>query len=307
MTGTPLDLTPFGPLLKGIGLIYWALAALGLWWALRGSAPWQTKLLRVIPVVLLFGFVPGRTAWNHMQARGRLDAAMALFEERCKGAGEKITQVVSNVDGVAWVKWRSTEANRSDQFKLDDPYGHDCYGEECIRRLLRVTKGIELNPMDARQHATGYRFVETIDPLDSQRYRYVATMKLHPRWTEQAIAREKELTGKGVNPSMYVFSLEREPIGQYSARFGIAWDDVSTRDDRVHWIAGGSLKAFDLQTHSVVAERVGYLIDPGLGSTGGFRDPWGWARSYGPSCPQKAYEKSWDFVIRVLQPSTNGE
>jgi hypothetical protein len=312
LTGTPLDLTPFGALLKGIGVIYWLLAALGLWLALRGTARWRTKLLRLIPVVLLFGFVPGRQGWAEYQARQRLDASMQLFQEHCKSAGEKVTRTIENVDGIVWMKWRPSGLNDGDQFKLDDPYGKDCSGESCIADLLRVTKGSELNPEDANRHTKGYRFVETTDP-SGQFYRYVGVEKLRSIWTDEAIARQKARTGKGVEPGDHEFTLERQPMGKLTARYGITWDDISTREDRDHWIAGGSLKVIDLSTNEVIAERVGYMMDRGLGNTAGFRSPWGDApRTACPSFakapgggPFMSY-RTRDFVLKILQ-SKQGE
>ncbi|MBW8830730.1 MAG: hypothetical protein JF606_15125 [Burkholderiales bacterium] len=312
MTNTPLDLTPFGPLLSALGLLYWAVAlgtaGLLLWW-LRQKPRWLSAPLAV---AVLGAFIyPVAThvqekRQQHDEAKATLDAAMALFQERCKTAGEKITRTVGNVDGVVWMKWRTKEVNLSDQFKLDDPYGKDCDGDGCIADLLRVTGGAELNPEEAKRHTKGYSFVETIDPVDGKRYRYVGVMKLHPRWTEQAIAREKALSGKGIEPSDYPFSLERKPITNFTARYGLTWDDISTREDREHWIAGGSLKAIDIQTNEVIAQRVGYLMDSGQGSQAGFRSPWGWATSHGPRCP-RVFERSWDFATKVVQPNKQGE
>jgi hypothetical protein len=300
VTGTPLDLTPFGSLLSAVGVIYWLLAALGLWWALRGSSPWRTKLLRALPMVLLFGFIPGRMGWESYQARRRLDASMVLFNQRCKTAGERIYRSVENVDGIVWMKWRSMGTNKG-QFTLDDPYGKDCSGDDCIKRLLRVTKGAELNPEDATEHARGYRFVETIDPGDGQRYRYIGVIKsVATRTTDEVEQYKRNSGGRDPGLNVYGFALQRDPITSFTARFGIAWDDLSAQEDREHWIAGGALKAIDLQTNGVIAERIGYLIDSGQGSTAGFRDPWGWAQAYGPRCPGTA-ERTWNFSTRVLR------
>jgi hypothetical protein len=307
MTGTPLDLTPFGSLLSAVGVIYWLLAALGLWWALRGPTPWRTKLLRVIPVVLLFGFIPGRLGWEQFQARKRLNTAVALFQERCKSAGEKVSRTVENVDGVVWMKWREVKTKDSDQFKLDDPYGHDCSGDECIGRLLRVTKGSELNPEDARQHTTGYLFVETVDPIDGKQYRYFGVIKsVATRTLDEIEQYKKNTSGRDPGPNVYGFALEREPIKRFTARYGVTWDDISTHEDREQWVAGGAFRAIDLPTNEVIAERIGYLMDTGQGSTAGFRDPWGWAKSYAPRCP-RTDEHTWEFSKRVLQPKKLGE
>lgn len=310
ITGTPLDLTPFGSVLQGLGMLYWllalAVAGFGMWWPKR----WWVKLLCAAVVLAVFVYPVAIHVDKQLQqndeAKARLEKSMAQFEMRCKSAGEKISRTVEGVDGIVWMKWRPNEVNGSDQFKLNDPYGHDCYGDECIKRLLRVTRGAELNPEDAKQYEKGYQFVETVDPSDGKLYRYIGVMKLHSRWTDDAIAREKELTGKSIDPSAYVFSMERESIDKLSARYGITWDDISTHEDRAQWVAGSSLKAIDLQTNEVVAERIGYLMDKGLGSQVGFRAPWPIARDW--ACPAiNSTKTTWTFAMKIVQPKRQGE
>ena len=132
------------------------------------------------------------------------------------------------------MKWREDTNNVSDQFKLDDPYGFDCGGKDCIERLLRVTEGIELNPEGAKRHRTGYRFVESTDPKDGKKYRYIGVMKLYPSWTPEGIEEHRRRTGQPVPQDSYRFTSERQPIEAFTARYGITWDDISTRDDREH-------------------------------------------------------------------------
>jgi hypothetical protein len=61
----------------------------------------------------------------------------------------------------------------------------------------------------------------------------------------------------------------------------------------------------DLTDNSVVAERIGYLIEAGFGSIAGQRRPWLTARGIGPngrSCPQT---DSWSdrlFILKALKP-----
>ena len=104
-----------------------------------------------------------------------------------------------------------------------------------------------------------------------------------------------------------------QPIQQQSARYGITWDDISTREDRELWIAGGSLKVIDLQTNEVIAERTGYMMDREQGSRAGARSPWAYAlRNACPGFPSDGTHttRSWPrtetliFVSKVLQPIT---
>ena len=306
MTGTPLDLTPFGLLLTGIGWFYWLLAGGGLWWALRGARPWKSKLIRVIPVLLIFGLIPFRSAWYSYQVRSRLDEAMALFEERCKTAGETIHQTVQNVDGVEWMKWRMQSPDDSDQFALGDPYGNDCRLEGCVLQLLRASSGAELYPQSGKRYARGYKFVETVDPRNGKRYQYTAVLRSVSGVGKESFKRHVENTGIGGELDGSYLALERHEIVQSTVRYGISWSDISTPQDRRHWIAGGILEAVDLPTNDVIARRIGFLIDTGQGGISGFRSPWGWARSYGPRCPRSDIHTS-EFANKGLRPTKEVE
>jgi hypothetical protein len=319
MTGTPLDLTPFGDLLKAIGSLYWllmlALVALALWLPKR----WWVKLPLAAAIAALF-ILPvqqhvDKRVVEATAGKARLDAALAHFEMRCKGAGEKISRTVPNVEGVVWMKWRDKyePSDDADQFKLFDPFGRDCTEQECIEQLLRVTSGAEKNPEEAARRKARYRFVESTDPKTGQRLRYSAAIQVTHVRTPEQIAQYKTNQGVDPGPNVYGFGLVQQPIESYTARYGVTWDDISTREDRVHWIAGGSLKVVDLQSNEVIAERVGYMMDRGLGSKAGFRSPWGLAQQYacpefqtiGPSDPRRTRgAENRRFITKALQPST---
>jgi hypothetical protein len=309
MTGTPLDLTPFGPLLQSVGIIYWlialSLAGLVLWVGKR----WWVKA--PIAALILAGFaypVIRRVDAQQQEvasAKSKLDVAMAQFQMRCKSAGEKIVRTVENVDGVVLMKWREPRDvnDEYDQFKLFDPYGRDCAAEECVSQLLRLEVDAGLFEREVSLRKSRYRFVEAQDDRDAVPHRYTGTMKPVASWTPEAIEKYRKEKGTDIPEYSYQFALAKAPITKFSARYGITWDDISTREDREHWVAGGSIKVIDLQTNEVLAEHVGFLIDSGQGSTAGFRSPWGWARSYSSACPGLTADHRTKFVLRVLQPT----
>lgn len=322
LTGTPLDLTPFGGVLAALGWLYWLVALgivlLALWWPKR----WWMKLVSavvVLGVVVYPVFI--RPVEKHVQAvrseqeqfKAKLDAATAHFEMRCKNAGEKIVRTVDNVEGVVWMKWRDNGDVKDDydQYKLFDPYGRDCAGDDCIAQLLRLENTAGRFEREVELRKGRYRFVEAIDDSDGKRYRFTGAMKLRPSWTAEAIERFRRDRGTEVPDDAYWFGLHRTPIERYSARYGVTWDDISTTDDRDRWIAGGSLKVIDLQTNEVIAERVGYMMDRGLGSTAGFRSPWAaapdWACPPFPRSPGGGAFRGYrgqSFLLNVLKPST---
>ena len=299
MTGTPLDLTPFGVIVKGIGLLYWiaalTCAGLALWWFKR----WWLKLGAAVAILATFITPAAQHVWDKQQqydaVKAELDATTAHFEMRCKNAGEKITRTVENVEGVVWMRLRDKNLNESKQFWLDDPYGQDCTATDCIEQLLRITKGLELDPKKEQLRHFGYQFVESPDAQTRQLNRY--TLGLYrkgdrdPRYGKNDIRTE----------------LLPESIERASARYGVKWDDISTQEDRNLWIAGGSLQVIDLQTDEVIAERIGYMMDRGLGNRFNGRSPWRHARR--TLCPGFAEERVYPntetliFVSKVLQLS----
>ena len=321
LTGTPLDLTPFGGLLAALGWLYWLLALaiilLALWWPKR----WWLKLVSaafVLGAVVYPIFVRpvekrvDAVRQKQVEFKARLDAATAHFQMRCKSAGEKVTRTVENVDGVVWMKWRDTlEASVTDdydQFKLSDPYGRDCNAVGCIEQLLRLEVKNGRFDREVTQTKGRYRFVESTDPVDGRMYRYVGAMV--PRWSDAGVKKHRQETGTDIPDDAYWFKHTKQPIDKFSARYGITWDDISTREDREHWIVGGSLKVIDLQTNEVIAERVGYMMDRGQGSRDGFRTPWVMARRTAcPQFPGSQGQRSWPnteslmLTSKVLQPS----
>lgn len=284
-TGTRIDLTPLASVVDGIGPVYWLLVFVAVVWVFAKAKSWSGRLLGSGLVLLILigplAIYVAQGALQHREAQDRLDKSMALFKQRCTSAGETIHRTVENVVGLVWLKWRPPSSNQYDQFRLDDPYGSDCGADRCILDLLRVTRGAELNPEDVKRHQGRYSFVESTDPSDGRSYRYRAEVLLP--WTKQQIDAHRVQTGREPESYSYRVSLVREPIDRPTARYGVTWNDISTRQDREHWIAGGSLQVVDLQTREVIAERIGYMIDAGQGSMGGGRQPWTHARSHG--CP----------------------
>jgi len=202
LTGTPLDLTPFGGVLAALGWLYWLLAlgivVFALWWPKR----WWMKLASaaiVLSAVVYPVFI--RPVEKHTQAarneqeqfKAKLDAAMAQFDQRCKSAGEKIVRTVDNVEGVVWMKWREKRDVKDDydQFKLFDPYGRDCDADECIAQLLRLETKTGRFQREVELRKVRYRYVEAIDGSDGKRYRGVhgvsALRPLRVRQTHESI------------------------------------------------------------------------------------------------------------------------
>jgi len=232
-----------------------------------------TEQMVIAILAILFSY----SSIAHSAESERLDGATALFKQRCATAGEKIDRTVSDVDGVLLLKLRTGELNYRQQYRLNDPYGRDYHGEGYIKSFLRAHHELpgQVAQMQGRPVKTrgqlGYSYVEAVDPKDGKRYRYTAY-----------------IDRPGISDAKYFKDylrvvLESTPASGPPPRYGVTYDDISTPEDRRNWIAGGSLKVIDLIENEVIAERIGYMMDPGQGADGGGRSPWLIAASY--ACP----------------------
>lgn len=235
-------------------------------------------------------------------AQERLAKAEALFNERCQTAGEKIHRTADKVEGIFLMKVRQT-SNYGKQFEMDDPYGHDSTGDEYFNSFLvgRNRNGFLTRREDATQ--PGYRYVEAQDPQDGKRYRYTGSVREVTRVSSPLIG------GDGKSFKTTAFVLDKTPSSGPQPRYGVTYDDISIREERDYWITGSSLKVIDLKTNEVIAERIGYMMDRGQGSTAGGRSPWLLAARN--ACPEFPIDGSRqtdqvgqtrNFVEKVLKP-----
>ncbi len=283
-----LKMSGFDVFFAAAGNLYLLLAVIGIGIALWKGKTWARKLIYTA-LVLAFSIAPiAPEIYRTVEYRNKLSKAEALFEERCKTAGEKIYKTVENVEGILVIKARTEEINFNQQFKLDDPYGYAGTGDGYLRLFIRGRSTVPTKIGEAvpSNKIVSYRFVEVADESGSGFYRYTTSMN---KDESERITRN----GGGVVP------LLKEATPSRSARYGITWNDISTKEDRQSWIAGSSQKIIDLQTNEVIAERIGYMFDRGLGDTSGGRSPWAFARTN--ACPP-LNEKTFYFFDRVIKP-----
>lgn len=240
-----------------------------------------------------------------VEASARQKIAMAMFAERCQKAGEFIRRTVEDVDGIVLLKIRPPGTNYGDQFALTDPFGHDFGGDTYIRSFLRghYQQGLTGGPSpNAPPAVMGYEYVDLVDPADGIRYRY--TGHIEEPWQ----------TNKSYSKGYTRFVAQRVPAVTQAPRYGVTYDDISTREEREYWIAGSSLTVVDLSTGEVIAERIGYTVDRSQGSQAGSRSPWLWAldnacpsllespgKASGPAFSAATYRTA-RFVEKVLKP-----
>jgi hypothetical protein len=245
------------------------------------------------------------------QQKERLAKARAMFEERCKTSGVKVHRKVEGVEGVLLLKVRPEGINRGDQYAMDDPYGRDYGGEAYIASLLRGfhQHGSRGTPAEGSPPRLGYDYVDVINPTDGQRYRHTGEVREVEATSSITMGRG----GKKFKTTKFV--VDNAPAQGDMPSYGVTFDDISTKEERDYWIAGSSLRVVDLKSSEVIAERIGYMMDPGQGNDSGGRAPWLLAASN--ACPSffrnpklpvigpgfsAQTSQTLDFVESVLQP-----
>ncbi len=132
-------------------------------------------LASLISLVLILGACTSSP--RAAQLTERQAQAQAMFVERCKSAGEKIYKTVEGVEGIYLMKVRTT-TNFDDQFKLDDPYGHDSTNDQYLLSFLRGFHHQRSSTLvSGEPPQLGYLFVEAQDPKSGMTYRYTGGIK----------------------------------------------------------------------------------------------------------------------------------
>ncbi len=285
ITGTPLDLTHFGVVLDTLGWLYvvLALAALGaaLYWPKRTVM----KATAVLVVIAVFGYLPISYVLRAQEVKSRQLRAYEHFQMRCKDAGMRVTRREEGVEGVYLMKIRPVDVSLTNQFTPDDVYGYDGGGASYIKTFLRITEGADIKNQfgELPKHShIGYRWVEAHDEKDGHLYRYTLAHKVVQILSDDQWGAAKK-NDPNMRRQMYSLVVDQEPVTSVTAKYGINWADISTREDREHWVAGGIVEIVDLESKEVIAERKGYMWDKAIGSRAGHRSPWAFARD--TACP----------------------
>ena len=281
-------MTILGTVLRGIGVLYWLFALLMVGAALYYPKGRKEKALTFALMVLLFGVWPGGEWIKQVRHEAYAREAWAHFRKLCaEKSGEKIYKTFTGVKSVLVVKPLppATEKDLYDQFWYGDPYSNaTAWDKRAESAALRLTGVVKFLPPH-EDKAAGFDFIEiNYSSEHLAKYELVFSLKDPP-------------------------FVERQVIERPISRFGVAWDDISTPEDRAYWVAGSRLRVIDLADNSVIAERIGYLIERGFGSRSGGRRPWLAARRGGqttcPSLRNGDFEDRW-FLLTVFQVAEGG-
>jgi len=234
---------------------------------------------RVIGVLVFVAVLGAWLAWLRYPEvqrakayKARYAAAKAVFDERCKTAGEKIYKTVDDVEGIFLLNVRPawSEADANDPNWADAGMPSELGNEGYVFGFLDSTRrgGVDSKGLPS------YRYVDL--ESDGKLWRY--TLKKREEGAPQ---------------------LEKVEIESSPARYGVAFENMINPEDRQHWIAGTTVRVIDLTTSEILAEANWYAFEHGFGSNAGARVPW----NNSVTCPRTmSYHQSSIFVDKVLKP-----
>ena len=288
-----LELGPGADILRGLGWLYIGLIVVlvgaSLWFPKR----WWQRVLGVAIVLLVFTGPAYLRSHKRAQIvderKARYEVAKALFDERCKTAGEKIYKTVDAVEGLLLlnVRPRTSNPDRADPAWPYAALPDESSGDWYIKSFLLWE---HLQSGQGQQDNRAARSYLNSQPSPHPGYRLVDVR------SDDGSLRHYSL---GLAPHE-ADNLVRVPTAGKPARYAVSFASIDTSAIRKHWIAGAKVTVIDTQNDEPIAESIWYAFEPGLGKTNGERSPWGFAKV----CPQTGIGASPTrfFVDRVLKP-----
>jgi hypothetical protein len=267
-------------LLKAAGFGYIAVCLIALGVALWLPKRWWGKVIAAAVVLAIATILPLQAKKEIKQEQVQVDdfkqrqaKAKALFDERCKTAGEKIYKTVEGVESVELIGTRGSFdiANYADANWKYAGFPGESSGSQYIAEFLYYHKprdGQYARSLGSKPDGKrGYPAVFTSE--DGQIYRY------------QLLESSKYVN----DPDPLKAYASKEFTKSVNARFSVVYEDISKPNDRLSWIAGGKVMVIDRKDNSVIGEFIRYAFEPGLGNTHGERSPW----AFSMQCPVTSY------------------
>jgi hypothetical protein len=263
-------------------------------WNVRVASGIVAAFVMSIPIALgLWQFLARKdvVAQEHKE----VSVARQRFNELCQKAGIKIDHTVDAVDTIALLKVRP-ELRFEDSANPLLPgaaMAGERQGDYYISSFVGAEHKHPANPPSMRggislrsgKDLPGYRIVEATDPRDGKWYRYF---------------RFEKMVGDSDQSE-----LKREAIASPTARYAVDYEDIVDPSDRKMWIAGTVVRVVDQSTGDILATYTKYVMDGGMGTSDGTREPWVHASHRELQCPMPRDSTDTQtryFVDQVLKP-----
>ena len=200
--------------------------------------------------------------------QARYNKAKAIFDERCKTAGEKIYHTVEGVEGITLLNVPQEYRHKFgsdpmwERAALPYSYGGDSYirsflNWEIYQKDERIKRGLHSNPGMMRPGSydavyPGYQYVDVRQNDDTYlRYRYPMDE----------------------NSKDYRIMMITEQVNDTPARYAVEFKPIIDPADRQYWVAGLTVNVYDTKENILMASKTWYSMEPGQGNRNQ-RVPW---------------------------------
>ena len=236
----------------------------------------------------------------------RLAKAQALFDERCKTAGEKIYKTVEGVEGVSLVNPRPTAIQGKDEADKNWPGAgmpSESTGNQYLLDFLFYDKPSQIQTIRSLYPGgtTGkYGTIAAgVVPEGIKGYQYLETEENGMR-IEYSL---RELSDYDLGNGALNGYGKRTTATRPKPKYVVTYENIVDPEGRENWVAGARLAVLDSQSGELLAERVQFSFEAALGSKQNGRQPWAFAAQCPNASPSTTTSgTSRFFVAKVLKP-----
>lgn len=289
-----LFIAAWGIIILTIVILIW------LFRKMRGLPLW----VRLIPTALVLSFFVLPAIWEddkeHLDEEkdwAEYREYRAVFDERCKNAGETIYQTVQNVEGITLLKVWGDSPNNNAHTKMTKQWEfaglpRESSGTSYISNFLYWWR-IVPDLYSERLYIYEYNPISQQKNIQKLKKKY----QVHPGYKFVDV---KQQDG---NFLRYQFITEdwkeSEKITLQSARYAVTFDNPIIQEDRNRWIATTIVTILDTETNTILAKKQWYAFEETRGQR--YQEPTQWLGAI--VCPYPGESSAiYQFVENVLIP-----
>jgi hypothetical protein len=288
-----LFIAAWGIIILTIVILIW------LFRKMRGLPLW----VRLIPTALVLSFFVLPAIWEHYKEHldeekdwAEYREYRAVFDERCKNAGETIYQTVQDVEGITLLKVWGDSPNNNAHTKmtkqwefagLPDEMDEEGYIESFL--YWWVASYMDNDVFVSSYHPfTNKKLMDEYKKTDfvNQGYHFVDVLQHNGSYLRYRLTDDE-------------WQMNKEAINK-PARYAVTFDNPIIQEERNRWIATTTVTILDTETNTILAKKQWYAFEETRGQR--YLEPTQWLGAI--VCPktERGSHEIRSFVQRVLIP-----
>lgn len=288
-----LFIAAWGIIILTIVILIW------LFRTMRGLPLW----VRLIPTALVLSFFVLPAIWEdykeHLDEEkdwAEYREYRAVFDERCKNAGETIYQTVQDVEGITLLKVWGDSPNNNAHTKmtkqwefagLPNELGEEGYIESFLYWWVTSNINNEVfvssyHPLVDKKRMDEYKKTRSVN----MGYSFVDVLQHNGSYLRYRVTDDE-------------WQMSKETVNK-PARYAVTFDNPIIQEDRNRWIATTIVTILDTETNTILAKKQWYAFEESRGQRPLESRQW----SDSIVCPktERGYNAIPIFVQRVLIP-----